>query len=217
MAKITRRSFLASAAAVGAFRNIPSFAGTDDPPADAIVLENDRLRAVFDRKYGSLLTLENKQTGWRIQDRTPYGAAFRLQAPMPDRHYHFITEKDNPVESAEVRSGRQRRQFRLAQSPEPTCRHSGHYPAHERVARSTRGWSSPPRSTIGPPCRWSRSVIRSWAIWPSPVTTKRCIRAGGDMASWRRTNCFRNSPTSRDISARTTPCRRPSRRGPSSC
>ncbi len=105
MARITRRSFLAGAAAASAFRNVPSFAQTDAPPTDAIVLENDRLRVVFDRKYGSLLTLEHVQTGWRAQDRTPYGAAFRLQAPMPDRHYHFITEKDNPVESAEVESG----------------------------------------------------------------------------------------------------------------
>jgi hypothetical protein len=105
MAIITRRSFLAGAAAVSAFRNIPSFAGMDAPPADAIVLENDRLRAVFDRKYGSLLTLENRQTGWRIEDRTPYGVAFRMQAPLPDRHYHFITEKDNPLGSTEVQAG----------------------------------------------------------------------------------------------------------------
>ena len=105
MARITRRSFLAGAAAVRAFRNLPSFAGPDAAPGDAIVLENDRLRAVFDRKYGSLLTLENKPTGWHVQDRTQYGSAFRMQVPMPDRHFNFITEKDNPLESAEVQAG----------------------------------------------------------------------------------------------------------------
>jgi hypothetical protein len=70
-----------------------------------LALENSRLRAVFDRKYGSLLTLENKQTGWRIEDRASYGSAFRMQAPMPDRHYHFITEKDNPLASVEAPAG----------------------------------------------------------------------------------------------------------------
>ena len=103
MAGITRRSFLAGAAAVSAFRKMPSFAETD--ATDTIVLENDRLRAVFDRKYGSLLTLENRQTGWRVEDRAQYGSAFRLQAPLADRHYHFITEKDNPLESVEVETG----------------------------------------------------------------------------------------------------------------
>src|ERR1039458_7004509 len=105
MARITRRSFLAGATAVSAFRNLQSFAGPDAVPGDAIVLENDRLRAVFDRKYGSLLTLENKPTGWHVQDRTQYGSAFRMQVPMPDRHFNFITEKDNPLESAEVQAG----------------------------------------------------------------------------------------------------------------
>jgi len=105
MARITRRTFLAGAAAASAFCNIPSFAGMDAPPADAIVLENDRLRAVLDRKYGSLLTLENKQTGWRIEDRSQYGSAFRMDVPLPDRHYHVITERDNPLESAEVQAG----------------------------------------------------------------------------------------------------------------
>ena len=96
MDTITRRSFLASAAAIGAFRNLPALGGTDASPADAIVLENDRLRAVFDRKYGSLLSFENKQTGWHIEDRPQYGAAFRMQVPLPDRHYNFITEKEVP-------------------------------------------------------------------------------------------------------------------------
>ncbi len=105
MARITRRSFLAGAAAVSAFRNLPSLAGTNVPPADAIVLENDHLRAVFDRNYGSLLTLENKKTGWRIEDRTQYGSAFRMHVPLSDRHYNFITEKDNPLQGAEVQGG----------------------------------------------------------------------------------------------------------------
>src|SRR5208337_5074042 len=102
---ITRRSFLAGAATVSALRNISSFAETDVPPAGAIVLEDDRLRALFDRKSGSLLTLENKQSGWRIQDRIQFGAGFRMQVPIPKRHYHFVTEKDNPPRSVEVQPG----------------------------------------------------------------------------------------------------------------
>ena len=76
MARITRRSFIAGAAAVGMFRNLPSVARPVTGPGDAIVLENDRLRAAFDRKFGSLLSLQNKQTGWHVQDRSQYGSAF---------------------------------------------------------------------------------------------------------------------------------------------
>ena len=105
MAKITRRSFLAGAAAASALGKMPSFARTVAPAADTLVLENAHLQAVFDRKNGALLTLQNLETGWRVEDRARYGAAFRLQAPLPDRHYHFLTEQENPVESAEVEAG----------------------------------------------------------------------------------------------------------------
>ena len=76
-----------------------------DPPADSIVLENDQVRAVFDRKFGSLLTLENKQTGWRVQDRSQFGAGFRMHVPLPEQRTNFVTEKENPLQSAEMHPG----------------------------------------------------------------------------------------------------------------
>ena len=105
MSGITRRSFLASAASISALGNLPSSAKANVPPADSIVLEDEHLKAVFDRQSGALLTLENKQTGWRMQDRGKSGAGFRLQAPLPERHYHFMTEEGNPLQSAEVQPG----------------------------------------------------------------------------------------------------------------
>jgi len=37
-----------------------------------------------------------------MQDRGQFGAAFRLYVPLPERRGHFFTEKENPVESAEM-------------------------------------------------------------------------------------------------------------------
>jgi hypothetical protein len=90
---------------MSALGNLPSPSGADAAPADTIVLEDGHLRAVFDRQYGSLLTLENKQTGWRVQDRSQFGAGFRMHVPLPERRTHFVTEKENPLESAETHAG----------------------------------------------------------------------------------------------------------------
>jgi len=102
MSGITRRSFLVGAASISALGNLPSPARADAPPADTIVLEDEHLRVVFDRQYGSLLTLENKQTGWRVQDRSQFGAGFRMHVPLPERRTSFVTEKENPLQSAEM-------------------------------------------------------------------------------------------------------------------
>ena len=104
MIGISRRSFLAGAAGISTLGALPAPARSD-PPADSIVLENDQVRAVFDRKYGSLLTLENKQTGWRVQDRVQFGAGFRMHVPLPERRTNFVTEKENPLQSAEMHPG----------------------------------------------------------------------------------------------------------------
>jgi hypothetical protein len=72
---------------MSALGNLPSPARADTPPADTIVLEDGHLSAVFDRQYGSLLTLENKQIGWRVQDRSQFGAGFRMHVPFLERRY----------------------------------------------------------------------------------------------------------------------------------
>jgi hypothetical protein len=90
---------------MSALPNLPSFARAKDSHDDDIVLEDDHLRAVFDRKYGSLLALENKQTGWRMQDRSQFGAAFRMYVPLPERRGHFFSEKENPLQRVELHPG----------------------------------------------------------------------------------------------------------------
>ena len=104
MSGITRRSFLAgsTAVSVSALGSWPSLATAQTTPPETIVLEDDHLRAVFDHKYGFLLTLESKKTGWRMQDRGQFGAAFRMYVPLPERRGHFFTEKGNPVGGAEM-------------------------------------------------------------------------------------------------------------------
>jgi len=105
MRTITRRGFLAGAASISALGSLPGLARSEDSTGGAIVLEDNHVRAVFDRKSGALLLLENKRTGWRVQDRAQFAAAFRIQVPLPERHYHFITEADNPVQSIETDAG----------------------------------------------------------------------------------------------------------------
>lgn len=102
MGKITRRSFLAGTTSMGALGSLPFHTKADVTLKDPIVLENDNLRVVFDRQLGSLLTFENKRTGWRMQDRHQFGTAFRMYVPLPGRRGNFITENENPLQSVEL-------------------------------------------------------------------------------------------------------------------
>lgn len=119
MSKITRRSFLAGTASVGALGSLPFHARVDVPLKDPIVLENDNLRVVFDRRSGSLLTLENKRTGWRMQDRPQFGAAFRMYVPLPGRRGHFVTENENPLQSVDLDQANNRVTFEWSHLKSP--------------------------------------------------------------------------------------------------
>lgn len=55
-----------------------------------IVLENDRLKAVFDDQTGALINLTNKATGWLIQRRPRLCESFTMLAPLPGR-------RNNPI------------------------------------------------------------------------------------------------------------------------
>lgn len=56
-----------------------------------IVLENDRIAATFDAGNGALIGLVNKETGWRILDRSVLGQSFELLLPLEGQE---MTEAD---------------------------------------------------------------------------------------------------------------------------
>lgn len=53
------------------------------------VLRNHRLEAVFD-EYGSLLRLENRKTGWKIQEREALALSFAMQVPLEGRRNNTV-------------------------------------------------------------------------------------------------------------------------------
>jgi hypothetical protein len=55
-----------------------------------VVLENDKIKAVFNTRNGALEQLIYKSTGWAIQDHSQWGLSFQLLVPLKER-------RDNPV------------------------------------------------------------------------------------------------------------------------
>lgn len=62
-----------------------------------IVLENDRLKAVFDSQTGALLTLTNKASGWLIQRRPWLNESFTMLVPLPGRRNNPIRGTKQPA------------------------------------------------------------------------------------------------------------------------
>jgi hypothetical protein len=58
--------------------------------ATGIVLENDDLRAAFDKDTGDLIELAGKAIGWQFQRRPELGLSFELLVPLPEK-------RNNPV------------------------------------------------------------------------------------------------------------------------
>ena len=55
-----------------------------------IVLENEILRASFNKETGKFIGLINKQTGWRIQRRSELGKSFSMLIPLPNRRNNNV-------------------------------------------------------------------------------------------------------------------------------
>jgi hypothetical protein len=82
----------------------PSKAADDH---DVVSLENETLRVNFDVHSGSLVSLESKLTGWRIQNRRELARSFVMFAPLPDRHFNpILGEKNKLVSIAKSADGR---------------------------------------------------------------------------------------------------------------
>ncbi|MDR3217699.1 MAG: hypothetical protein LBU22_01750 [Dysgonamonadaceae bacterium] len=60
---------------------------------EALILENNLLKAEFDVKNGSLIQLVNKATGWKIVDRASLGQSFELLVPLSDTDIRFNVVK----------------------------------------------------------------------------------------------------------------------------
>lgn len=89
--------------------------GKDSPAADTrrayavapepIVLENEHLRAEFDRVSGALLSLHHKPTAWAVQNRAPWGESFRAFVPAAGRNYNPVPGVDNRLSSFDLAEG----------------------------------------------------------------------------------------------------------------
>jgi len=69
------------------FASIVSFANT---PGNTIVLENNIIKAEFDKKYGTLVSLKYKNTGWVFQNRPELAKSFKMYVPTEDRRDNSI-------------------------------------------------------------------------------------------------------------------------------
>ena len=56
----------------------------------AIVLENESLRAEFNERTGTLVSLTAKASGWNLVRRRELGLSFRMHVPIPDRRKHYV-------------------------------------------------------------------------------------------------------------------------------
>lgn len=68
------------------------------------VLEDETLRAVFDKKTGRLVSLISKKTNWQIQGRGYLARSFRLAVPMPDRKNNGIYGERQVLRNVEISS-----------------------------------------------------------------------------------------------------------------
>lgn len=67
-----------------------------------IVLENARMKAVFDRRNGALVQLADKQTGWKLVEREKLGQSFQMLVPVEGAAVPFAQEmRFNNIEGVE--------------------------------------------------------------------------------------------------------------------
>ena len=69
---------------------------------DGIVLENNNLKAIFSKENGALLCLENKQTGWKAQNRPELALSFNLLVPMKDKRSNYVLGKNQKLKSFDL-------------------------------------------------------------------------------------------------------------------
>jgi hypothetical protein len=80
---------------------------TEVPPLNEkditpLVLEDDYLKAVFDKKTGRMVSFINKETNWQIQGRGYLSRAFRLAVPMPGRKDNCVYGERQELKNVEL-------------------------------------------------------------------------------------------------------------------
>jgi hypothetical protein len=58
--------------------------------AAKVVLENEKLKAIFNKNTGTLEQLTSKITGWQIQRRPELALSFRMIVPTSERKYNPV-------------------------------------------------------------------------------------------------------------------------------
>jgi hypothetical protein len=69
---------------------------------EGLVLENEKLKAIFDYENGALLSFTNKQTGWHIQKRPEMALSFELLVPAPEKRNNPVLGNKQKLVSAVV-------------------------------------------------------------------------------------------------------------------
>ncbi len=67
-----------------------------------LILENENTKAIFSKQTGVLLYLENKKTGWRVQNRPELALSFNLLVPMKDKRTNYVYGKKQKLASYQV-------------------------------------------------------------------------------------------------------------------
>jgi len=67
--------------------------------AQKLVLENENLKVVFNKKNGSIEQLISKQSNWHIENRKELGLSFYMNIPLPNQRFNPVYgTKQNDVE-----------------------------------------------------------------------------------------------------------------------
>lgn len=103
-----RRTFnkLAGLAAIG-MASEGAEAHGESADLEEVVLQDNKLLAVFDARSGALTRLQRKATNWSIQRRSELGISFRLHAPLPNQRTNFVFGKKQRAARVEKVSARQ--------------------------------------------------------------------------------------------------------------
>ena len=64
-------------------------------------IENDEVRVAFDAVSGALVQLQNRRTGWNVQQSPELAESFRIFAPTSDRSYNPVLGARNRLASIE--------------------------------------------------------------------------------------------------------------------
>ena len=70
--------------------------------AKGLVLENEQLKAIFDKEDGALLSFTNKRTGWHIENRPELALSFELLVPAPEKRDNQVLGLKQKLDSALV-------------------------------------------------------------------------------------------------------------------